>query len=400
VVKVLHISFSRAGGAGRVAEELVRLQKAAGLQSELKYAIDSTISQEPFREPLITASAIFDRLATTDRESALFSMFRDSIVSVNQDDFAGLDVLHLHWTPGMLNAESIEKTFSFFPNLKIVWTLHDMFPFTGGCHHAKDCAGFESSCSNCPQIHPIFRQKVRLALNRKKSLVQRHPAVTFVSPSKWLANTAMNSSVIRGKKVEVIPNPIREEFIRSRLTQKEAREIAGFDLSALISFVIAEDLSDPNKDVQSFVNALPATLPDGTKLQIVLVGSKGGSISSTGADLVRLGKLTSAELATVLPAADLLAVPSKVENSPSTIWEAAAVGVPSLANNSNPGGQELVTTTGFGRAIDHYDDILENLQDLAGIRRNRSIEISRRARELADGDQVEAKYRDIYVRKV
>jgi glycosyltransferase involved in cell wall biosynthesis len=378
----------------------VRLQKAAGLQSELKYALDSAISQEPLREPLITASAICDRLSTTGRGNALFSMFRDSIVSVNQEDFAGLDVLHLHWTPGMVNAETIEQILSFYPGLKIIWTLHDMFPFTGGCHHALDCTGFESSCSNCPQIHPIFRQKVRLALGKKISLVEQHPAVTFVSPSKWLSKAAIGSRVLRGKRVEVIPNPIREEFTNSGLTQREAREIAGFDPGALISFVIAEDLSDPNKSVQSFVDALPATLPNGTRVQVVLVGSKGSSIKSTGADVVRLGKLTAAELALLLPAADLLAVPSRVENSPATIWEAAAVGVPSLASSSNPGGQELTTEMGFGVAIDSYDKVLETLQLLSALRRTNGEQISRRAREFAAGNQVEGMYREIYLGKV
>lgn len=394
----MHVSFSEQGGAGRVAGELARLQKASGLQAELRSAISSTIAQEALRRPLITLSAVVDKLSTTSRASALFSMFRDSISSLSQGHFAGLDVLHLHWTPGMFNAEALENIMSTYPELKIVWTIHDMFPFTGGCHHAMDCVGFESSCADCPQVHPIFGRKVKLALSRKASLVKRHPEVTFVSPSQWLAKTAMKSSVLRGSGVEVVPNPIREEFTISKLTQRESRSLSGFDSDTLISFVVAEDLSDPNKNVQSFVDSLPARLPDGTKLQVVLVGSKGSRIRSKAVDVVRLGTLTSTELVMVLPSADLLAVPSMVENSPSTIWEAAALGVPSLAKTSNPGGQELVTSMGFGIAVDNFDNLSEHLQELASLRKTRSLEISRLARDLASGDQVVKKYLEIYSR--
>jgi glycosyltransferase involved in cell wall biosynthesis len=397
-MKVLHVSFSPQGGAGRVAEELARLQRASGLQAELKFGINSTLSQEAFRKPLITASAVLDKLSTTNRASSLFSMFRDSISSLGPIDFAGLDVLHLHWTPGMINSEELDEILSTHPGLKIVWTLHDMFPFTGGCHHAMSCIGFESTCSNCPQVYPMFGQKVELALVKKASLVQRHPGVTFVSPSKWLAKAAMKSSVINGKDVTVIPNPIRIEFTRSKLTQRESRSLAGFDLDTLTVFIVAEDLSDPNKNVQSFVDALPAILPDGTELQVVLVGSKGSSISFKGINLVRLGKLTSEKLASVLPSADLLAVPSKVENSPSTIWEAAALGVPSLVNKSNPGGKELVMSLGFGLAVDNYDNLPKHLQELASLRKAGGLEISRLARGLGAGDQVVARYDEIYSR--
>lgn len=397
-MKILHVSFSAQGGAGRVAGELARLQRAFGLKADFRCAINSTISQEAFRKPLITLSAVLDKISTTSKASALFSMFRDSISSLSPSHFADLDVLHLHWTPGMFNAAALENIMSTYPGLKIVWTIHDMFPFTGGCHHAMDCIGFESSCSNCPQVYPIFGRKVKLALDRKASLVQRHPGVTFVSPSEWLAKAAMKSSVLRGSDVAVVPNPIREEFTSSKLTQRESRSLSGFDSGALISFVVAEDLSDPNKNVQSFVDALPANLPDGTKVQVVLVGSKGSLIRSKVVDVVRLGTLTSTELVSVLPSADLLAVPSMVENSPSTIWEAAALGVPSLAKMSNPGGQELVTSMGFGIAVDNFDNLSEHLQELASLRKTRSLEISRLARDWACGDQVVQKYLEIYSR--
>jgi glycosyltransferase involved in cell wall biosynthesis len=208
----------------------------------------------------------------------------------------------------------------------------------------------------------------------------------------------MRSSVIRQKVVEVIPNPIREAFVRSNTSQREARELAGYDIEAMIIFIVAENLADPNKNVQPFLDALPSHLADGTRLKLMLVGSNGNSIKSRSLDVVRLGKLTSTELADLLPMADFLAVPSHAENSPSTIWEAAALGVPSLVQISNPGGEELVTSAGFAIAVDGFTEIEEKLLELRSLRRIKHSEISSNARALASGAQVVNRYLKIYSR--
>jgi hypothetical protein len=299
----------------------------------------------------------------------------------------------------MINVENLERVLLRFPELKIVWTLHDMFPFTGGCHHALDCNRFQKSCSNCPQVHSVFEGRVKLALSKKRRFVLQNPEISFVSPSKWLAEAAMRSSVLRDKVVAVIPNPIRKEFTGTYIAQREARALAGYEPEAMLVFIVAENLADQNKNVQPFVDALPGQLPDGTKVKLVLVGSNGSSIKSNAVEVVRVGKLAATELAALLPAADFLAVPSQVENAPSTIWEAAALGVPSFANTSNPGGRELVTSMGFGISVDGYGGLSENLLALRALRREKSLEISRKALELGSGAKVVKRYQEIYSQK-
>jgi hypothetical protein len=59
-------------------------------------------------------------------------------------------IIHLHWIPNLIDYPS------FFASLParqpIVWTLHDMFPFTGGCHYTAGCDAFLTECKNCPQL--------------------------------------------------------------------------------------------------------------------------------------------------------------------------------------------------------------------------------------------------------
>ena len=80
------------------------------------------------------------------------------------------DVIHLHWiNKGFLSFESLEKLFAL--GKPIVWTLHDMWSFTGGCHYAEHCQYFEQSCGNCFYLkspspadlsHQIWRKKPKL----------------------------------------------------------------------------------------------------------------------------------------------------------------------------------------------------------------------------------------------
>ena len=63
-------------------------------------------------------------------------------VTSYKDSDAEIDVIHLHWVAKLIDYTSF---FASVPDqFPIVWTLHDMNPFTGGCHYAGDCMHFEN----------------------------------------------------------------------------------------------------------------------------------------------------------------------------------------------------------------------------------------------------------------
>lgn len=56
------------------------------------------------------------------------------------------DIIHLHWiNQGFLSLRDIERLVK--QNKPIVWTMHDMWPCTGICHHARDCESFRQNVS-------------------------------------------------------------------------------------------------------------------------------------------------------------------------------------------------------------------------------------------------------------
>jgi glycosyltransferase involved in cell wall biosynthesis len=376
----------------------VRLQRDMGIESELVFGISTSLLKEPFSKPLITAAALLDNLLRATNPVTLFSFYRDRVALFRLRKLTGVDILHLHWTPGMINIKKLAVALSRFPDLRVVWTLHDMFPITGGCHHALGCTSFEESCSDCPQIRPALRGKVQLSLSKKAAFMNEVSTISVVSPSSWLARSAMLSRVFRNKNVLVIPNPLRAEFTETFHTRKSAREAIGFSLDDTVVLFVAENLADPNKNIQSVVNDLPKNLSDGTRIHLLFVGLNGHQIDSNGKLATWLGVLSAQELADLLPAADLLIAPSTAENSPSVIWEAAASGVPSLASSTDPGGRELVEFMGFGLTIDDRHLLADKVLQLKEIRRSIGNDLSRRARERGSGVHVANQYLELYSR--
>ena len=51
----------------------------------------------------------------------------------------------------MLSLKNIEKILA--SGKPVVWTMHDMWPCTGICHHARECTRYQQECGNCPFIH-------------------------------------------------------------------------------------------------------------------------------------------------------------------------------------------------------------------------------------------------------
>jgi hypothetical protein len=118
------------------------------------------------------------------------------------------DILHLHWTnAGFLSTDNLEKLLQ--TGKPVVWTLHDMWAFTGGCHYAGDCDHFIRECGNCWMLRgPNENDLSHTGWLRKFEMYKAAKNVVFVTCSNWLAGVAKTSSLLKDFRVEAIPNPI------------------------------------------------------------------------------------------------------------------------------------------------------------------------------------------------
>ena len=126
-----------------------------------------------------------------------FSNIVDKINKINPD------IVHLHWVCGaMISIKDISKI-----KAPIVWSLHDMWAFTGGCHYDEFCGEFENSCSNCKVLGDDGCSLSRKQLLTKKNVYESLTQLNLVPTSKWIGGEVMKSFASKFVK-PIMYNPL------------------------------------------------------------------------------------------------------------------------------------------------------------------------------------------------
>ncbi len=351
---ITHVSFSSAGGAGSVARILSDEQRRRGQDSQLISIITSDLRKSTLSAPLHTMAAGIDEYIVKAADfSSPISVLRDQVNGLGIRDIAGVDIIHLH---GINGAMRLEDLHSVPKHTRVVWTLHDMNPFTGACHYSLGCEGFKSSCAGCPAVKSVFYKRVSDLLTTKKEAVAKVPNLSVVSPSRWLAEEAKHSMVFASHSISVIPNPIDPIFLGENSASAKTDET-----SSLRIIVVAKNLSDPVKQVGTAVRAFHSAFPHKGNATLTLVGSGGKEFEGEGVTLT--GPLAKSDLAQAFAQSDVLIVPSKGENAPLVIGEAAASGcLPLVASVGGMG--EMVSALQHGSVFEHTEELIHHLTAL------------------------------------
>jgi glycosyltransferase involved in cell wall biosynthesis len=217
----------------------------------------------------------------------------------------------------------------------IVWTLHDSWAFTGGCHVPNDCVRYRESCGRCPVLGSTREADLSRRVWARKRRAWSDLDLTLVAPSRWLADCARSSSLFRDARIEVIPNGLDLKRYKP-VDRRFARDVLGLPQDRkLIVFGAKSGSEDRNKGLHLLASALrilkDAGRDHGTELVVF------GSTAST--TLARAGLKASYQgflhdevsLALLYAAADVFVAPSIQENLPYTVMEAMACGTPCVA---------------------------------------------------------------------
>ncbi len=284
------------------------------------------------------------------------SIANTSFSVTGHPEFKKADIIHLHWiNQGMLSVNEIGKIHA--SGKKIVWTMHDMWPFTGICHHAGTCSNFHTSCGNCFYLKNPSKNDLSHKIFNEKQAVYSKGQITFVACSKWLKNLAIKSPLTNRHKVVSIPNPIDTEKYQPKnklLAKKE------FDLPTdrkIILFAAAK-ASDKRKGIDYLIEA--SRLLQDKKVTFLIAGTNAEAITEQlTVPFKNVGYIAPDKMPEVYNAADMFVTPSLQENLPNTIMEAMACGTPCVGFNIG-GIPEMIAhkTTGY---VAEY----KNAQDLA-----------------------------------
>ncbi len=246
------------------------------------------------------------------------------------------DLINLHWVNYFLSLTTLGKLFSL--GKPVVWTLHDQWPFTGGCHYSAGCNGFQEDCLRCPQLFDD-RFGLATAVLRDKIELFKGADLTIVTPSRWLGEIAKKSALFKALRVEVIPNAI-ETDIFTPVAKGVAKKGLGLPEDGIALLFCAERGNEKRKGFREFVEAIRfcADQPAIRKLSaegrfvLLCIGEPDDSMSTINLPVRFLGYLNfDDEMRQAYSAADLYVLPSLEDNLPNTMLEAMACATPVVA---------------------------------------------------------------------
>ena len=242
------------------------------------------------------------------------------------------DVLHLHWiNQGLLSLRGIAQLGAL--GKPMVWTLHDTWAFTGGCHIYRGCDHFRQSCGHCPYLRrPAADDLSHQVWVKKQRFFPEN--IQFVTCSEWLRDMAQSSSLLKNYPITAIPNPIDTSVFRPASDAERAgfRGEKSISPKAKILLFAAMNIRDAHKGFRFLPEALhilKSQQPD-LQLEIVVLGkSEPEALAALPYPVHALGMVQGAEhLARIYGAADVFVTPSLADNLPNTVMESLACGTP------------------------------------------------------------------------
>ena len=341
-MKVIHLSISSGGGAGIAAGRSVHALRELGIDAEFWTANGSKLGPAVRRPERTLLRGRLDRFPLRFyRGRQLFSEWSNNwqpsalAAQVNQ---AEPDIVNLHWVGnGFL---SLRELSGF--RAPIVWTLHDAWAFTGGCHYPAGCRGYTSRCGRCPQLgSESIRDLSWLNLRAKRASLR--DVAAFVTPSAWLAGLAAESGAVASDRLHVIPNGL-DGMTFVPMDRDKARRELGLPADAVLLLAGAHDLNERRKGWHLLRGAIERVVEAIPGHYVLVVFGAHSELSSGGwpCEVRSLGTLREeGEIARICSAADVLLMPSLQDNLPNLALEAQACGCPVVGFDSG-GLREIV----------------------------------------------------------
>jgi glycosyltransferase involved in cell wall biosynthesis len=339
-MRILHLttSFVQQSAGYRLHRGLINLGLDSCVLVGFKGVNDPTVfgAESSWINKVASFKSRIDQLPIRLYSHRTGIIFSPSIVPeriISKIDALNPSIVHLHWIcGGFIRIETLKKI-----KRPIVWTLHDSWAFTGGCHIPYDCKKYHENCGNCPTLGSKTDNDLSRYIFLRKRKSWQNVGITIITPSTWLRDCVINSTLFSNSRVEVIPNgidisrfkPIDKNFARNQLSLPKDKKI--------ILFGAVNSTSDPNKGFkylkQSLYYLKEQKILENTDL--VIFGGEGSlDLQNLGFKVYSIGKVyEDCTLAFLYSAADVFVAPSLSENLPNTILESLACGTPCVAFN-------------------------------------------------------------------
>ncbi|KPU43683.1 D-inositol 3-phosphate glycosyltransferase [Oxobacter pfennigii] len=331
------------GGAGKAALRLNKGLNLIGVDSKLfvrqKSVQDSNVVQVISNE---INNRLFDNLTmkhfinNIKDGNTISSIMYPSIGFDFLNMIKDFDIINLHWISMFISLEAILYMRTTY-NKPIVWTLHDQNPMTGACHYAHGCDRYKNDCSECPQL---VENKFNITKSILEAKVKYLPNdIIVVTPSKWMAKCARESTVFKKNRIEVIPNSL-ETDIYEPYGKSFAKKELGFTANTKLILFGAQDLKERRKGLHELLKSINILKKDEyiqgllerNELCILTFGHSSPLLDDMNVPYKSIGYVESDEkLSMIYSASDVLVLPSLEDNLPNLMLESMSCGTPVVA---------------------------------------------------------------------
>lgn len=342
-LRVVHVASSDVnGGAARAANRLHQGLRLLGHDSRMLVA--QRLSDDRSVVSFLPSRRFPDRVARVLRRRRIaadlapyratrpagFEAFSDDRSEYGPEvprQLPPCDVVNLHWVAGFVDYRAM---LAGIPRgVPVVWTLHDMNVFTGGCHYDDGCGRFAAACGACPQLGSRDEDDLSRQVWHRKRGVFAHTAgrpLQVVADSEWLAGEARRSSALAGVPVTSILYGLDTAVFAPR-DRGAARAELGIPAGARAALFVADSVENRRKGFPLLLEALRG-MTDAPDLLLLSIGRGRPSVPEALPHL-HFEHVESDRLLSVLySAADVFVIPSLQEAFGQTALEAMACGTP------------------------------------------------------------------------
>ncbi len=376
-MKVLIISNNdTTGGAAIAAQRIAKSLIGKGIYAKMlvqKKNSDKefvfTTTHSKYKKLLNFYRFAFERFVFFIVEKSKEVRFSFSMANTGEDIskhklVKNADIIHIHWVnQGFISLKGISKILEL--NKPVIWTFHDMWPMTGGCHHSYSCDNFTDHCGNCFYIKKSRNYDLSFKVLSKKKKLFNLKNLSIVTVSNWLGQRTSQSSLFLNAPIHVIHNPIDTSIFRP-VNKTEARQKLGISLDKKYILFGAMRIDDPIKGWDMFVKALELLCSNGgfkENTEILAFGRIKDDtkvFNTCPLKINHFGTVSNTErLNYIYNSANLSVVSSYYETFSQVASESFCCGVPVVAFN-NSGPKDIID-----HKINGYLSQYKSIEDLA-----------------------------------
>jgi glycosyltransferase involved in cell wall biosynthesis len=408
-LKILHVNTSDIdGGAARAANRLHKALLSQGVDSRMlvqsKKSDDETVlgPNSKLQKLHFKARPTIDYRPLQKYKNRTASLFSPCLLPFSdltkRIDQVNPDIVHLHWVQsGMLNISDLCKI-----QVPIVWTMHDMWPLTGGCHYDESCGRYDIGCGSCKVLSSKTDNDLSRKIFRiKQSSLSNFEKLQMVGVSAWLQKEGQKSLLFKKRNVLSIGNALDCQTFKI-IDKATARKLFNLpDDKKLILFGAISATKDKRKGFLELYEAIENLNTNDVEIVIFGASEKKDTLKFSYKTHY-LGYLRDDQsLVALYNAVDVMVVPSLQEAFGQTASESMACGTPVVAFGAT-GLLDIVDHQINGYLAQPFD-----IQDLANginwvLKHDNKEQLSQAARHKVlrefDSNVVAGKYIEVYER--